>query len=296
MKTKLSFILLLGFLALPVQASQSVDETHPADFDVRIHFSAVTGDYRFIVGDDDRMEISGHLGDDVEKLDISGDAGRWHIQVRTRDRRGRGWGGSVTNLEIRLPAGASLDARTVSGDIDMSGLSGRLINLATVSGGVRARDIAPEILEVETVSGEIRLNAGGSDSSRLRSVSGNIRAEQVAGRVRVHSVSGTAEVNGFAIEEGEFETVSGRLRLNLEPLERARLNLSAHSGDIHLVLPSATAMDFQGRTFSGSIRSEFGGESVRGRGPGERMTHRTGDGGVRIEAQTFSGRIRLASQ
>lgn len=294
MMKNLILILALSLPGSALLAAQSVDESRPFDPDGRISFTAVTGSYEFVGSSDNRLHISGTLGEDVETMVIEGHAGSWQIELKPYNHRGRGERrGQSSRLVISVPRGVELEARTISAGMNLMDLDGHWVNLHSISGDIVLNNVQPERLNVETVSGGHNLDAGGWGESRLKSVSGNIRAHGLAGRIAVSSVSGQVDVDAVNIEDADLETVSGRIEASLAPAERARINLASHSGRLDLKLPADTPLDLRANTFSGRISSGFGGEVQRGRGPGERLTHRTGSGQVRVEAQSFSGRIQI---
>lgn len=289
---------LMLLLAGPVLAEQAVDETREARPDARISLTAVTGEYQVVGSDAGRLEITGTLGDDVEELIIEGGPDAWTIEVKPEQTRGRSGGSrSSSRLVIGVPAGAELEVRTVSGSAELLDLNGPSVRVNSVSGRVDLAGVHPERLMAESVSGALSLDAAGRVESRLKTVSGNVRAEGLSGRVQVNTVSGNMELAGTAVEDVDLETVSGQILARLEPQSQARLRLSSHSGELRLGLPADVALDLRARTFSGRIRNEFGGDVQNnlGPGPGERMEIRSGDGGVRVEAETFSGGIEVTA-
>lgn len=290
-----TLISVLMLAAPPVMADRTVSETRDARPDGRVSLQAVTGHYRITGSNDNRLEITGTLGTDVEELEITGGPEDWKIKVRPVERSGwfRGAARTSSKLEIRVPRGVELEVSTVSAGLEFADLAGPRVTARTVSGDARLNNVRPERLELETVSGGVSLDAGGSLESAIKSVSGNLEASGLSGRLRLKSVSGNLDVSATAVEEVEVETLSGSVYARIVPEAASRLNLSSHSGDLRLVLPADTTMDFRASTFSGRIHNEFGGEVMSGRGPGERMEFRSGAGNVRIEAQSFSGQVKL---
>ncbi len=272
-------------------AERIVDETRPMAAGGRLHLVAVVGQFEIIGSDEPELRITGTLGGEVRELSIEGADDRWEVELRTQSRAQRGNG--RTQLVIAVPRGADVQARTVSGDLQLQGLAGRNATIVTVSGNVELREVRPDRLEVETVSGSQSLNAGGRSETRLKSVSGNIDVGDVAGRVRVNTVSGAAALNAGALDTLDIETVSGRIRVQARPEANASIGISSHSGSIRIELPADTGIDLRANTYSGRIRSAFGGQPVRGRGPGERLEHQSGDGRLRLDLRSFSGGIQV---
>lgn len=294
MYKQIFFILTLSLLSAGIRAETAVDESRPMNADGRIQLSAATGDYRIVGHDDNQLVITGTLGTDVSEFTVDGSDGAWRIELRSIEYSGRMPRRTTgSNLTIRVPYGAEIDAATVSGNIKAESLTGYQVRLQSVSGQVRLDNVVPERLEVQTVSGAQRMDAGGTRVSRLRSVSGNIHARGLAGRVNVNSVSGSITLDASNIEELELETVSGRASADLIPAGGDRYRISSHSGNVSVTLPAETPLALRANTFSGRISSAFGGEVRRGRGPGEQLDHRVGGGSVQLESKSFSGNISI---
>jgi DUF4097 and DUF4098 domain-containing protein YvlB len=286
--------LLLGLVAAAARADVRVDENRFMNTDGRIQIIAVTGEFEIVGSDSDQLVITGTLGTDVREMTIEGDEGYWTVELHAIQSQGRMYRGSTrSRLTILVPLDAEVEASTVSGNLKADNLSGRRVSLQSVSGSVRLDRAAPEWLEVQTVSGGQQLKSGGTHDNRLRSVSGNIEASELSGRISANSVSGNIRIEGFDANDVEAETVSGRIRLDLTPASGARYRVSSHGGSIELSLPSATPLALRANTFSGRIDSAFGGDVRRGRGPGEQLDHRVGDGSVRVDSKTFSGSIQI---
>lgn len=299
MYKRMIFSLILLSISASAVAERSIDEQRPMNPDGRLQFSAVTGEFRIVGSDDNQLVISGTLGSDVRELVIEGDDGHWDVTLKPVKQRGRMMH-SMTNsrLTLSVPRGAEIEAGTVSGNLVAHDLDGRQVSLRSVSGSIELEGVVPDRLSAETVSGDQRMDAGGVQGSRLRSVSGNINisATNLAGRIAINSVSGSVELDAALGDEIEIETVSGRVRAVVEPRSDARICIASHSGNIDLSMPGDTPARFRAKSFSGGIRSGFGGEVQRGRGPGRHLDHRTGDGNVDVEARSFSGNIEFRRQ
>ena len=297
MYTRTVLSLMLCLVSAATIAGQTIDEQRPMSADGRFHLQTVTGEFRLVGTDDAQLTITGTLGTDVRELIIEGDEGNWSVQLKplaNSSRTSRRTTGS--RLTISVPRGAEIDAKSISGNFEGSDFNGRQVSVQTVSGSVRLDDVAPERLEVQTVSGMQHMDAGGVLSTRLRSVSGNIQASSLSGRISVNSVSGTVELTGSQVEELEIETVSGRVKTDMKPESNARFRIATHSGSIAMTMPADTPLRLRANTFSGRIISDFGGQVQRGRGPGERLDHRSGDGSVELESRSFSGNIEIRSR
>ncbi|MGK7294466.1 MAG: DUF4097 family beta strand repeat-containing protein [Candidatus Wenzhouxiangella sp. M2_3B_020] len=287
---------LIAGLAISTVSAESIDEARPAAADGRIEFEAVTGDFEIIGHDAEEFLLSGDLGDDVEELVIEGDADHWKIRLEMKEGENRGMGWSSSDLRLLVPRGTDLGADTVSADLVLRELNGPSVGARSVSGDIDLAGVRPGELGVRTVSGDIVTDAGGTEVTRLQSVSGDLELSDGHGRIGVKSVSGEIEMQGTEVSEFEAETVSGDIVARLDPVERARVSVTSHSGDVELFLPSETALRLEAETFSGSIESGFGGERSGGYGPGEKLSLDGGAGSVEVDARSFSGSIRIRGE
>lgn len=286
-----AFVLLCTSLSL---AAQTVDETRPAAADARVELVAVTGDFEIVGHDRDTIELTGRLGEDVRELLIEGGPDHWRIELKMQQNRTIGWGRkNSSELRLMVPRAGRIEASSVSGDMSLRDLAGDTVEASTVSGDLELRQVRPDRLSASSVSGDVEADGGGRSSTRMKSVSGDVSLTGGDGRIELQSVSGDLEIDGAEVAELDVETVSGDVAAHIRPAAQARLQLSSHSGDVLLRLPRDAGVRIKAQTFSGKIRTAFGGEVQRGRGPGARLEHESGDGAVRVQAKAFSGDVIL---
>lgn len=273
-------------------AEKQVDETRPADPDARISVEIISGSIRVTGWNRDEVHVSGSIGDDVKVLDISGGGSSISIELDVPDSWGRRRRDIDADLEISVPSAARLSVETVSADITVQEVEGK-IELESVSGGVKLAG-RPSRADVETVSGNIRVD-GDQTAITAESVSGDIELSGVAETVEAASVSGNIEVSAKEIERATFESVSGDLEFAGGLTAKARLHAEAHSGNVTLLLPADTSATWEVETFSGNVTNEFGPEAERSseHGPGKWLKFTTGSGEARITVDSFSGNVRF---
>ena len=132
----------------------------------------------------------------------------------------RSWKGaldasSVTgSVNVRGVTGTDLNLDTISGDVRATGLTGISMALHTVSGDVLAHDLSGESLSLRTVSGKVRLSGASFVSYRLNDVSGEVTLEMAAPFDRLDgvTVSGGVSITApITRADASLRAISGRL-------------------------------------------------------------------------------------
>jgi hypothetical protein len=249
------------------------------------------------------VEVTGTLGERVERLEFTSSAGRTLVRVVLRKGSNPSGSGDAV-LDVKVPAGSRLSASTVSADLVVRDVSGEQ-QLSTVSGNVEA-DLGREA-SARSISGDLRLGSRkGTTRLEVNSVSGSIRVEgQVGGRVEASTVSGDASFMLGSVGEAEFETVSGDLTVALALAPDGRLEAESVSGDVRFdfvgTLPPAR---FDLQSFSGDIelcaaaRASIAGDDAPLKlSPSSRtLEFSSAPATARVEVETMSGDVRLCTR
>ena len=84
-----------------------------------------------------------------------------------------------------------------------------------------------------------------------------------------------------------------RTHKNVNP--SSRYSFESVTGSITLRVPVGAAADYEIETFSGDIRNDFGPQARKTSEylPAKSLSFSTGSGGARIQAESFSGVVRL---
>ncbi len=229
---------------------------------------------RLRVTDSDRVVIRGRTDHDLERdVEITSGPG-W---VRVTDGPVGSFrvgpitvrsGGHSPDLEIEVPRGVRISARTLSGHVDAIGIAGPS-RWQSASGNIRvAAEAGP--IAVETLSGDVLLDSRGALAVTARTVSGSVR-------VRAPRLTAT-----------EVATTSGGVTIDAALDAGARHAITSVSGNVRLFTGSPVTVDLQSVT--GDIRA-----SLPHRVDGTRG-HRSvsvGSGAVRVDVRTMSGDVQL---
>jgi DUF4097 and DUF4098 domain-containing protein YvlB len=273
------------------EGATPIDENRAIPADGLVQIDNMAGSIEISAWDQPGVQISGELGEDVEKLDIQESSSGVKIRVQNRENQRHV---DVTHLRLKVPATVSVEVESVSADLTVQGLSGKSVVFSSVSGDLAA-EAQTQRLEVETVSGDVHF-AGATPRASVETVSGEINLRGIEGEIAISTVSGDASMTGSHISRGRFETVSGDLELTLDVTDRGRLNAESMSGDVHLQLPPGQQAEYAAQSYSGEIQSDFGAVSGKSHGAGHSLSFHEGDNGATIQVESFSGDISITSR
>lgn len=283
---------LLGMatLVLPTRVAVADDEDEvrrwPVDPDARVRIEIVSGDLE--VEGWERAEVRLELDDEDAVLDIDARADRFTIRTPRNRRAGE------TDLKLRVPSGVQLEAKTVNGEIKVSGVDGTL-DLDSANDDIEVRG-APREARLETINASIDFE--GRDSRvEARTVNGGIELSGVAGELVASTISGSIEAEAGEVERVELKTLSGSIDLAARLSDGARMRIKSFSGEVRLELPSDTSARFEVESFSGGIRNALPTTQSRTRGrDGHRLDFTTADGDARVSIESFSGGVEIRAK
>lgn len=269
-------------------AQTEIERTLPASDRESLEVELIAGSVTVAAWERDQVQVKGTLGRGVERVDFERDGGQISLEVETR----RGRGDASAHLQVRVPRGLRVEIDTVSADVAIAGLDGS-IEIGTVSGSVRIEG-RPALVDIESVSGEVDLVDGARRAS-VETVSGAIVLRGAFEELEVSTVNAGVDLRTTSLGRGDFESVSGTLRLDVALGPRSDLSAESHSGGLDLRVPADLSARVVAETYSGRIRSDLGPAPQRAsRYTSEqtlRFTVGTGEASVRLE--TFSGDLRL---
>lgn len=145
-------------------------------------------------------------------------------------------GDTPSDVCVELPTSLPLDLRvtTTTGDLSVSDLSLKSVQIRTTTGDIHCADLVL------------------SDSARLESTSGDIQLRGSCPGVTAVTISGDLHMEGVG-PQVDVKTTSGDI--TLEPARLDRLNVSSKtvSGDQRILLPEGVAIGVSCHTVSGDV-------------------------------------------
>jgi hypothetical protein len=285
-------VLVVGLLAMGAwaRAERAVNEHKAVNADAVIEVSNVAGSIAVDAWTKNELEVTGTIGDDVERLDVTGGADRASVRV-ILPQMGNNHDGQA-RLTLHVPAGCHLVTDGVSADTTVTGLKG-MVEAKTVSGGITVKG-SPSSVEAKTVSGDVHITADAA-KMRIQSVSGDVVLGGATSDLNVHTVSGDVTASGASLKNMEMQTTSGDVGLDASLAKAGRATIQTLSGDVAVALPSGTSAAVEVKTMSGDITNAFGPKAERQSeyGPGKHLGFKIGGGDGRITITTMSGDVQL---
>jgi DUF4097 and DUF4098 domain-containing protein YvlB len=297
------------------QAQRQVNARHDAAANGTVEIQMNSGSVRVVGWQRREVQVTGTTREG-DRVVLEG-AGR-AVEVRVQGGRGRG---GPANLEVRVPAGSSVEVITGPAPITISGVTGaveavtqggqttisgspRTIDVASHAGGVTI-DAQTDQLNVSAMAGAVRVGGtvrqraeissmagaveitGSVGEAEISSLGGNVRVANVTGgRVEINAVSGDVQVSGTRLR-GNLSSVSGNITAT-GSLGGA-LSLESHSGNVELLMPASTGATVDVTSWSGDLDSDW---RLNREGRHE-WNGNIGRGGHNLSITTFSGNVKL---
>jgi hypothetical protein len=283
--------------------------------DGRVSIQNVAGQITVTAGAGDEVSIDAvkrTRGDRAElsRVEVVAEEHAGRVDVRTEYRRpgfpDRLFRDDYVSVDytVVVPEGASVELRSVSGNVRVTGVKGA-VRAQSISGNVVTSN-TPRVEYAKTVSGDIDLAGVSMDSdASAQSISGNVRANGLKARaLDLSTVSGDVLLRDTSCERLNVRSISGAIEYGGSLARNGRYEVNSHSGSVRFTLTPGTGFELSATSFSGSVRSEFpltvGGTNSngvvqrRGRGPrGGAMQATFGDGSASLSVRTFSGDISI---
>ena len=270
---------------------RGVDTTLAFDRRGVVNVSVPSGE--IIVTAWDRDQVRVHATSEDAGIRVSATSYRLTIELASARRSGD------AHIEVTVPQGVRVSARSQTGDISVRGTKGA-VEAVTQSGDIAVEDVADRV-EVGSLSGDVGVRMVTGDVE-AKSTSGDVSIIGVTGGgdIEVETVSGEITVKEAVAKTFRGHSVSGDVTYDGSIDPQGRYELSAHSGEIRLGVPKDLGAQISVSTWNGSITSDFPitmrpGEHGIGSASAKRFNFEVGNGTARITLESFSGDITINS-
>lgn len=207
--------------------------------------------------------------------------------------------GSV-DVEVELPAGSAVDAKTGAGDMTAAGLLGDVraatgagdltfhevgtAQLKSGSGDITLRSASGD-LDAKTGSGDITVGSGGGRLD-LVSGSGDIELRRSDAAVKARTGSGDLRIGAST---GDLELTTGTGDVDLGAVHGGDVRARTGTGDVTIAVAHGVAAYLDLNTVTGDVDIDLEGTS----GPGDaeaqaRLTVHSGSGDIRVKRAQVS--------
>jgi hypothetical protein len=285
---------ILGAILIPWSVSEArpVHEHLAVDPQGAVEIVDVAGSVALSGWDRPEIEVTGTVGDEVDRVEVTTSGGRAVVRVISRSATAHG-GENEAMLTVHVPMKSAVTVTLVSADLALGGLQGS-VKLQTVSGDVTG-DVGGDF-RASTVSGSVRVTAAAARMIEVKTVNGTIHVSGSGGDVEISTISGDATLDLVSITRGRFKSVSGGLTAGFALAADGRFEAESVSGDLEVKFAGTPAADFDVQSLSGNIRNCFGPKSKEARyGPGSRLMFKSGDGNAHVQIETKSGNVSLCT-
>lgn len=195
------------------------------------------------------------------------------------------------SLELFVPFGATVWAKSGSAAIDVTGITGGL-DLNIIGGSISVSG-NPRELNIESMDGSVTVN-GAPTWMRVKTATGDVTVRGDCTDLGVTTVSGTVIVRAGSFERTRVESVTGNVTFGGFVTRAGTLLIDSHSGTIEMQIGKAS-LDIDATTITGNIINNVSTRRpTPGReGRGEELTLSLGTGEARATLRSFKGNIRL---
>ncbi len=193
--------------------------------------------------------------------------------------------------DVTAPAGTSITARSLTGNIDVAGITGELTAEST-TGNIEIRD-APQLARARTATGRIHLaNVGNDGTLEAGTIAGAVLVEALrARRLLVGTLTGAVTARDATADRAELTSTAGTIEYSGPVAPNGRYELRSHAGLVRFVVADGSGFELRASSFTGVIApGESLGLSVVRRHLHE-LVGTVGDGRASVTLATFSGEI-----
>jgi DUF4097 and DUF4098 domain-containing protein YvlB len=251
-----------------------------------------------------RTDAEAKQGLDRVTVDVAERSGRVIVRTSYAGIDGHTNPDVQVSFVVTAPPATALVARTIEGDISISGIHGE-VRANTASGSVTLTHV-PRISEAHSVEGTVTISDTETDGSvQADSIDGDIVMARVKARqVSASSISGKVTVDDVDCEQAVLKSLFGTIEYRGLLALDGRYELRTQSGSVHFDPTGSASFDLDARSFSGTIRVDpalhFQESAPPRRGltgtVGRSLTGTVGTGRATVVVVTFSGSVTIGNR
>ncbi len=282
----------------------------PAPVPTKVAVSMAVGELIVRGWDRDELEVSGEIGDDAIRVELSHDEGQTLIEVVPLPEGSEPvFPPSETDIFVSMPRPSSLTFSTTDAEAQIAGIHGSQA-LNTISGDIET-EIWSGPVTAESASGDVLIsNRSGlgrtGDVSMpdpgepviavLSSLSGDIEARGPFDQVTASTVSGDIELDVVDVSALYLDTSSGDIEVRATFGAVAEVNVETINGDVELDIGEEDNLTLDLESFSGRIENCFAYEDRPSTSGSGRELHVEGpDDAPSVRVRTLNGDIEFCS-
>jgi hypothetical protein len=278
-------------IAAPVAAQQKVDIRRAVTKDVYVRLNGAFSSLRVTGWQKDSLVMTGTLPRDARLEPAMGGVGGAPATGVKFYVEGPASTNATASLELFVPVGATVWAKSGSAAIDVTGITGGL-DLNIVGGAITVNG-TPRELNIESMDGTVTVT-GAPVWMRAKTASGDVTVRGSCTDLGITTVSGLVNIRDGSFERTRIESVTGNVTFGAGVARAGSLLIDSHSGAIELQIGKAS-LDIEATTITGTITNNVTTRRpTPGReGRGEELTLSLGTGDARATLRSFKGNIRL---
>ena len=242
MRSPIHLILLLAAAltsATPVagEAQQKVDVRRAVTRDVYVRLNGAYSSLKVIGWQKDSIVMTGSLPKESRFEPAMGGAGGAPVTGVKFYIEGSSTGDASGSLELYVPVGATVWAKSGSATIDVTGITGGL-DLNVVGGAISVNG-NPRELNIESMDGNVTVT-GAPSWMRAKTATGDVTIRGSVTDLGITTVSGTVSVRDGVFERTRIESVTGNITFGAGVARAGTLLVDSHSGTIELQIGKAS--------------------------------------------------------
>jgi DUF4097 and DUF4098 domain-containing protein YvlB len=208
------------------------------------------------------------------------------VSIEGRNRRGAP--GDIA-YDISVPRSFEIEIEAINSGIEVADVNGD-VNVETINGHIALSGIAGRIYASST-QGRVTVRDS-RGTLYAETVNEAIAVSNHNGDIDAETVNGGITLTGIRAGEVNAETVNGSVQYDGEIRSSGRYDLSTHNGGITITIPEGTNATVDVETYNGELEADFPIQ-LRGSTAQRRTSFTIGNGGARIQLESFGGNIHL---